>query len=259
MMPKLSLIVITKNEERTIARCLQSVDFADDLIVVDSGSVDRTVEIARANGARVVETADWPGYGPQKRRALDLARGEWVLSLDADEWIDPSFGRLINEAINASDAPSAYKMRRRSRFCGRIVRFGGWSSDHVVRIFQRGQAQFSNDLVHESLIVEGSIRQIGVTIEHESIDSWADAEDKINRYSVAAAQQMLARGRRAPYFVAPLHGWAAFIKVYVLRGGFLDGATGWSVAQYNRLYSAAKWRRLAEYSESRSNEARKPG
>ena len=99
MMPKLSLIVITKNEERTIARCLQSVDFADDLIVVDSGSVDRTVEIARANGARVVETADWPGYGPQKRRALDLARGEWVLSLDADEWIDPSFGRLINEAI----------------------------------------------------------------------------------------------------------------------------------------------------------------
>jgi glycosyltransferase involved in cell wall biosynthesis len=247
-MPKFSLIVITKNEERSIARCLRSIDFADDVIVVDNGSVDRTVEIARANGARVVETADWPGYGPQKRRALDLAQGEWVLSLDADEWIDQRFGRLINEAINAPDAPAAYEMRRRSRFCGRIVRFGGWSSDYVVRLFRRERAQFSNDLVHEGLIVDGPISQIGVTIEHESIDSSADAEDKVNRYSVAAAQQMFVRGRRASYFVAPLHGWAAFIKVYVLRYGFLDGATGWHVAQYNRRHSAAKWRHLAEYS-----------
>jgi hypothetical protein len=104
--------------------------------------------------------------------------------------------------------------------------------------------------VHERLIVDGPIRQVGATIEHESIDSWADAEDKINRYSVAAAQQMLARGRRVPYFVAPLHGWAAFVKVYVLRYGFLDGTTGWHVAQYNRHHSAAKWRHLAQYSEN---------
>src|SRR5947199_407597 len=123
--PKLSLIVITKNEERSIARCLRSVALADDLVVVDNGSTDRTVEIARAMGARVVLTTDWPGYGPQKSRALDLARGEWVLSLDADEWIDPGFEDRIRSAIDAPDAPAAYQTLRRSRFCGKVVRFGG--------------------------------------------------------------------------------------------------------------------------------------
>jgi len=246
-MPSLSLIVITKNEEHCIERCLRSVD-VDEIIVVDSGSVDRTVEIARASGARVVVTSDWPGYGPQKSRALELAQGDWVLSLDADEWIEPEFGARIRSAINAPDAPAAYQMRRRSSFCGKALRFGGWSSDYIVRLFQRGQTRFSDDLVHEGLIVDGPIRRIDVTIEHDSIESWSDAQDKIDRYSRAAAQQMFARGRRASPFAAPLHGLAAFLKVYVLRLGFLDGATGWGVAQYNRLYSAAKWRRLAEYS-----------
>ncbi|MGY3619692.1 glycosyltransferase family 2 protein [Bradyrhizobium sp. USDA 10063] len=246
-MPSLSLIVITKNEEHCIARCLRSVD-ADEIIVVDSGSTDRTVEIARASGARVVVTSDWPGYGPQKSRALDLAQGDWVLSLDADEWIEPDFRDRIRSAINAPDAPAAYRTLRRSRFCGKALRFGGWSSDYVVRLFQRGQARFSDDLVHEGLIVDGPIRRIDVTIEHDSIESWSDAKDKIDRYSRAAAQQMNARGRRAGPLAAPLHGLAAFLKVYVLRLGFLDGAAGWGVAQYNRQYAAAKWRRLAEYS-----------
>ena len=246
-MPSLSLIVITKNEEHCIARCLRSVG-ADEVIVVDSGSTDRTVEIARASGARVVVTSDWPGYGPQKNRALELARGDWVLSLDADEWIEPEFSAKIRSAINAPDAPAAYQMRRRSRFCGKAMRFGGWSSDYIVRLFQRGQACFSDDLVHESLVVDGPIKRIDIAIEHDSIESWSDAQDKIDRYSRAAAQQMIARGRRATPFAAPLHGLAAFLKVYVLRLGFLDGAAGWGVAKYNREYSAAKWRRLAEYS-----------
>jgi len=246
-MPSLSLIVITKNEEHCIARCLRSIN-ADEIIVVDSGSVDQTVEIARASGARVVVTSDWPGYGPQKSRALELARGDWVLSLDADEWIEPEFGDKIRSAINAPDAPAAYQMLRRSSFCGRAVRFGGWSSDYIVRLFQRGRARFSDDLVHEGLIVDGRIKRIDVTVEHDSIESWADAQDKIDRYSQAAAQQMFGRGRRATAFAAPLHGLAAFLKVYVLRLGFLDGATGWGVAQYSRQYSAAKWQRLAEYS-----------
>jgi glycosyltransferase involved in cell wall biosynthesis len=253
-MPSLSLIVITKNEEHCIARCLNSVD-ADEIIVVDSGSADRTVEIARESGARVVVTSDWPGYGPQKSRALELASSDWVLSLDADEWIEPEFGDLIRRAIDTVDAPAAYQTLRRSRFCGKTLRFGGWASDYVVRLFRRGHARFSDDLVHEGLIVNGPIRRIGVTIEHDSIDSWSDAQDKIDRYSRAAAQQMMARGRHAGPLAAPLHGLAAFLKVYVLRLGFLDGAAGWGVAEYNRQYAAAKWRRLAEYSKQAKHES----
>ncbi|MGH6679253.1 MAG: glycosyltransferase family 2 protein, partial [Bradyrhizobium sp.] len=179
-MPTLSLIVITRNEEHVIARCLRSVGFARDIIVVDSGSTDRTVEIASVLGARVIQTPDWPGYGPQKQRALDLATGDWVLSLDADEWIDAKFETRIRDAIDASNAPAAYRMPRRSRFCGRDVRFGGWSSDSVIRLFRRGRAHFSDDLVHESLTVDGPTERLGVVIDHDSIESWADAASKVD-------------------------------------------------------------------------------
>jgi glycosyltransferase involved in cell wall biosynthesis len=250
-MTKLSLIVITKNEEASIGRCLGSVNFADEIVVVDSGSTDRTVEIARDHHAKVVVTTDWPGFGPQKARALNLAQGDWVLSLDADEWIEASAVASIKAAIAAPNPPSAYRMSRRSRFCGQIIRHSGWSPDHVVRLFRRGQARFSDHLVHESLIVDGPIRPLKARIEHDSITSWADAEDKIERYSVAAAHQLAARGRRSSPLKASLRGWTAFLKAYVFRAGFLDGAGGWRVAEYNRRYTDAKWRRLAEYSRGR--------
>jgi glycosyltransferase involved in cell wall biosynthesis len=244
--PSLSLIVITKNEEAAIARCLGSAAFADEIIVVDSGSTDRTVEIARGLGARVVVTPDWPGFGAQKNRALDLARSDWVLSLDADEWIDPQYVAALRQAIADPAAPDAWRTSRRSRFCGRVVNHCGWSPDYVVRLFRRERARFSDDLVHEHLVVDGVTGKLGIRIDHDSIESWADAEDKIARYSLAAAQQMAARGRRASRRDAWLHGWGAFVKTLVLRAGFLDGATGWQVARYNRLYTEAKWRRAAE-------------
>ena len=254
VLPTLSLIVITKNEEESIARCLGSLAFADQIVVVDSGSTDRTVEIARAHGADVTSTRDWPGYGPQKRRALDLATSDWVVSLDADEWIDAEFIDRLKGAIADPNAPDAYRTPRRSRFCGQIINHGGWSPDYVVRIFRRGRARFSDDLVHEGLIVEGSISGLNIRIEHDSILSWADAEDKIDRYSRAAARQMAARGFRGSSAQALLHGWTAFIKAYIYRGGFLDGKAGFGVAEYNRRYAEAKWRRLAELSSANSKD-----
>lgn len=245
-MPSLSLIVITKNEEAAIARCLGSVAFADEIIVVDSGSTDRTVEIARGLGARVTVTPDWPGFGAQKNRALELAHGDWVLSLDADEWIDPQFIARIRQATADPAAPDAYRTSRRSRFCGHVVNHCGWSPDYVVRLFRRGRARFSDDLVHEHLVVDGATGKLDIRIDHDSIESWTDAEDKIERYSTAAARQMVSRGRNGSVPQALLHGWGAFFKTYVLRAGFLDGATGWQVARYNRLYTEAKWRRAAE-------------
>ena len=247
-MPGLSLIVITKNEEASIARCLSSVSFASEVIVVDSGSTDRTVEIALSLGARVIQTEDWPGFGAQKNRALAEARGEWVISLDADEWIEPLLAAEIKAAIQAPDVVSGYETPRRSRFCGTIVRHCGWSPDYVLRLFRRDRGRFSDDIVHERIFVDGLIRRLIEPIEHDSIASWADAEDKIERYSTAAAKQLAARGRSSSAFKASVRGWTAFVRTYFFRAGFLDGATGRMVAEYNRRYTYEKWRRVTAYS-----------
>ena len=148
---KLSVIIITKNEAANIAKCLKSVDFADEFIVVDSGSTDGTVELARALGARVEVTSDWPGFGPQKNRAVDLATGDWVLSIDADELVTPELAREIQETLKAPRG-DVYEMPRLSNFCGRDIRHSGWWPDYVVRLFKRGTARFNDAYVHERVV-----------------------------------------------------------------------------------------------------------
>lgn len=249
-MPRLSLIVISKNEEAAIARCLHSANFADEIVVVDHASTDRTVEIARAQGARVIVTPDWPGFGPQKNRALQKATGDWVLSLDADEWIEPMLAGEIRAAIARADAADGYEIPRRSRFCGRIVRHGDWRGDRVLRLFRRGRGRFSDDHVHERVIVEGRIARLSSPLEHDSITDAADAADKIDRYATAAAQQLAAEGKTSSNAKAALRGWAAFLRGYVFCLGFLDGRTGLEVANYNRRYTYEKWARLAKLTRS---------
>lgn len=244
-MPRLSLIVITKNEEASIGRCLRSVAFAGEMVVVDNGSADKTVEIARSLGARVIETTDWPGFGPQKNRALEAASGEWVLSLDADEWIEPELADEIRAVLARTDATDGYEISRRSRFCGRVVRHCGWSPDYVLRLFRRGRGRFSDDKVHEHVDVRGRVGKLKSPIEHDSITDLADAEDKIERYSEAAALALRAKGKSSSYLKARLRGLGAFLRTYVWRLGFLDGKTGWLVADYNRRYTFEKWKRVS--------------
>lgn len=241
-MPRLSLIVIAKNEEASIGRCLRSVAFADEMVVVDNGSTDKTVEIARTLGARVIEKPDWPGFGPQKNRALDAATGDWVLSLDADEWIEPPLADEIRAAIARADAADGYNIPRRSRFCGSIVRFCGWSPDYVLRLFRRERSRFSVDKVHEHVDVKGRVEKLRNPIEHDSITDLADAEDKIERYAAAAAAALKAKGKTSSPLKAWLRGMGAFLRTYIWRLGFLDGKTGWRVANYNRRYTEKKWR-----------------
>ena len=243
-MPRLSLIVITRNEEGSIGRCLRSVGFADEIVVVDNGSTDKTVEIARSLGANVLQPPDWPGFGPQKNRALKAATGDWVFSLDADEWIEPALEREIRSVIARTDAANGYEMPRRSRFCGAIVRHCGWSPDYVTRLFRRGSGHFSGDKVHERLIVDGRVGRLVYPIEHESITTFADAADKIDRYSRAAAAELRARGKRSNFLKALLRSWGAFLRTYIFRAGFLDGRTGFHVAEYNRRYTYEKWLRV---------------
>ena len=204
---KLSLTIITKNEEACIRRCIESVPFADEVIVVDSGSTDRTVEICRALGARVVVTDDYPGYGPQKNRALDLASGDWILSLDADEWLTPELQEEIPRLMTAPpDAAAGYRIRRLSSFCGRAMRHSGWWPDWVVRLVRRGKGRFSDELVHERLIVDGRVGDARGVLMHEAFTELEDVLGKMNRYSSAGAQALARRGRKSSLVRAVVHG-----------------------------------------------------
>jgi glycosyltransferase involved in cell wall biosynthesis len=242
---QLSLIVIARDEEAFIARCLRSAAFADEMVVIEHGSSDRTVDIARECGARVISTPDWPGFGAQKSRALDAATGDWVLSLDADEWIEGALAAEIKAAIAAPNGIDGYEIPRRSRFCGRIVRFSGWQPDYVLRLFRRDKGRFSGDTVHEKVKLSGRLGRLSTPIEHDSITDVDDARDKIARYSAAAAAQLIEKGARGSIGKALSHAAWAFIYSYLLQLGFLDGTVGIRVAAYKASYTYQKWARVA--------------
>ena len=229
----LSAIIIAKNSQRTIRRCLESLRFVDEIVVLDSGSSDATLEICRELGARVHETLDWPGYGPQKNRALELATGEWIFSIDSDEWVSEALRRELESKTTAEGTKVAYAMPRRSSFCGRFMRHSGWWPDHVVRLFRRGAARFSDDLVHEQLIVDGAIGRLREPILHEAVTDIDQLITKLNAYSTSGAQMKHARGEDASLATALVHGAWTFFRTYVLRLGFLDGREGFLLAVAN--------------------------
>src|SRR5689334_2664958 len=164
---KLSVIVITKNGEATLRRCLESVAWADEIVVLDSGSTDRTLEICRELGAAVHVTPDWPGCGPQRNRAIDRTRGEWLFALDQDEWASPELGEEIRRVLAAPGGGDAYATPRRSSFCGRFMRHSGWWPDYITRLFRRGAGRYSEDHLHDHAIVEGKTRRLKHPIMHE--------------------------------------------------------------------------------------------
>jgi len=229
----LSVIVITKDEEAVIQRCLESVAWADEIVVVDSGSTDRTQELSRALGAKVHVTSDWPGFGPQKNRARELATGDWILSLDADEWLPSELQTEIRAAVVAPPSHAAFYIPRSSSFCGRFMRHSGWWPDPVLRLFRRGSGHFSDDLVHERLIVEGTVGQLSHPLMHEPFTNLEEVMHKVDRYSSAGAQMMFARGSRSSVTSAVVHGWWAFLRTYLFKVGFLDGREGFILAVSN--------------------------
>jgi glycosyltransferase involved in cell wall biosynthesis len=227
---KLSVIIITKNEAGNIQACLDSVRFANQWIIVDSGSTDGTVEIARAAGAIVIETTDWPGFGPQKNRALAAAQGDWVLSLDADERIPEALRDEILATIDAA-GHSSYALPRLSSFCGHFIRHAGWHPDYIVRLFRRDAAHFSDDLVHERVIVrQGPTGRLRTPIVHYSYPDDDAYLRKLEQYSTLGAKQAFAAGKRSGLGKAVAHACSAFIRSYVFKRGFLDGRAGIMVA-----------------------------
>jgi glycosyltransferase involved in cell wall biosynthesis len=229
-----SAILITRDEEANIGECLSSLAFAREIIVVDSGSTDATVAIASAAGAHVLQTPDWPGFGPQKNRALALATQPWVLSIDADERVTPALrDEIVSVVGGARPGADAWRMPRRSSYCGQYMRHSGWYPDRVTRLFRRGAARFSDDLVHERLIADGAVGELKNDLLHATYPDLESMLDKLNRYSTAGAQRALARGKRGSLGSAVLHGLWAFIRTYVLQRGFLDGRMGFVLAVSN--------------------------
>ncbi len=244
MPESLSAVIITHNAARQLEACLQSVAFADEILVVDSGSTDDTVTLAQQRGVRVVHQ-DWLGYGPQKRFAASAAANRWVLSLDADERVSAELRDAIRRVLQAPRF-SAYAMARRNRFMGRWLKHGEGYPDWSVRLFNREQANWSEDAIHEKVIVVGRVGRLAGDLLHESEQGIADYLAKQNRYTTLQAEHLYARGQRAGFARLLLSPLLRFVKLYFLRLGFLDGVPGLVHIAIGCFNSFAKYAKLRE-------------
>jgi glycosyltransferase involved in cell wall biosynthesis len=229
---KISATVITRNEERHVAEALESLSWADEIVVVDSGSTDRTVEIARAYTDRV-EVTEWPGYAAQKNRAAELASHEWIFSLDADERVTPELAASI-AGVREPDA-AGFRVARRAWYVDRWVRHGGWYPDWQVRLYDRRRARFEGEHVHESVRVDAPATLEGDLL-HYTVESLSDHHARIDRYTTLAAEALAARGRRFSPSRAILKPPATFLQTYLLKQGFRDGTAGLAIAGFAAYY-----------------------
>lgn len=251
----LSVAVITKNEAENLAGCLQSVAFADQIVVVDSGSSDDTVNIAAACGCDVFNEA-WRGFGPQKQLAVDRCRNAWVLILDADERIPPGTAEVIKEIVSRSPEAEGYSFPRKNFFQGRWIRHAGWWPDRVIRLFRRDCGLLTQARVHEAVNVSGRVVALSVPLEHFTESRLSRILLKINNYSTLAAETAFAEGKRATLLSAFVRAKLAFLHNYFFRLGFLDGAQGFTLAVTDAINKFFKYAKLAELTREASKSCR---
>ena len=234
MRKTISAVLITHNEAENLPDCLASLqDWVDEIVVVDNHSSDDTVRIAQQHGAKVLQTPDWPGFGVQKNRALDLATCDWVLSIDADERVTPELMAEIQSILATEPMLKAYEIPRLSWYCGKFIRHAGWRPDFVLRLFERGSARFSDDLVHERVVPTGNVGQLHSSLLHYSFRNFSQVLSKVDRYSTASAEQLYARGIHASPAKAVGHCLWAFLRTYLFKSAWLDGAQGFALAVSN--------------------------
>jgi glycosyltransferase involved in cell wall biosynthesis len=244
---RLSVVVVTQNEEERIRVCLEAVAWADELIVVDAESSDKTATIARELTDHVF-VRPWPGFAAQKNFGLEQAHGDWILSLDADEVVSAPLREEIAAILVGGGRHAGYTIPRRNVFWGRWVRHGGLYPDWQLRLFQRGRGRFVKRTVHESVTVEGSVGRLAGHLEHRSYRDVADFLERADRYSTLAAGEWLAAGRRSrPLIDLAVRPIGRFLGMYVARAGFLDGWRGFLLAvlygYYVLMRSVKVWER----------------
>jgi len=247
--PRVSAVVITLNAAAQLADCLASVAFADEILVVDSGSTDGTRELAEKYGARVV-AQDWLGFGRQKQFATDQAANDWVLSLDSDERVSPQLAASLVRALQSPSA-SVYRMPRRNRFMGRWLRHGEGYPDWSARLYDRSKARWSDDIVHEKLLFASTPGALEGDLLHESAEDLGAYMGKQNRYTSLAAAALHEQGRTAGAVELVLSPLVRFVKFYFLRLGFLDGIPGLVHISIGCMNSFMKYAKLAELGKSR--------
>ncbi len=240
----LSVIIITKNESRHIASCLNSVAWADEIIVLDSGSTDDTVAICKTYTSQVYET-NWPGFGPQKQRALDKAQGDWVFSIDADELVTPQLQEEIKQAMQSKQF-SGYQIPRLSSFCGKKIHHGGWWPDYIVRLFRRESANFLDVPVHEKVLVDGPTGKLKSPLLHDTYQTLDEAIDKMNKYSSLSAKMLFDAGKKSSISKALIKTLWTFIRCYFIKTAFLEGRYGLMLAAVNSQGTFYKYIKLLE-------------
>ncbi|WP_145555228.1 glycosyltransferase family 2 protein [Yersinia canariae] len=252
---RLSVVMIVKNEASLLTDCLASVNWADEIVVLDSGSEDETVALAEQHGAKVYSNTEWPGYGKQRQLAQQYATGDYILMLDADERVTPELKNAIEAVLLAPEEGAVYSCARRNLFLGRFMRHSGWYPDRVSRLYPRDQYRYNDDLVHESLD-SGSAKVIplsGDLLHLTCRDFFAFQRKQLN-YAQAWANQRHQQGKRCSYFSILSHTLGAFCKTWLLRAGFLDGKQGLLLAVVNAQYTfnkyAALWALSHQYQKS---------
>ena len=244
-MPKVSVTIITRNEAADIEAACESVAWADEIVVVDSGSTDETAAIARRRGARVEERG-WPGYIAQKNYAASIAAHDWILSLDADERVTPALAAEIRSRLSGEPVEHAFRVPRVTFHLGRWIRTTDWYPDYQTRLYDRRSAEWTGRYVHEAVTVRGGTGQLRGELQHYAYRDIADHLETIDRYTTLAATQMHEDGRRATALDLALHPLFAFLRNYIVRGGIRDGATGFLISRMNAFYVFLKFAKLWE-------------
>ncbi len=242
--PALSVVIITLNASSQLEACLQSAAFADEILVVDSGSTDGTIALSERYGARVIQQ-DWLGFGPQKQFAVEAAKHDWVLCLDADERVSPELRASLENALKAP-CTTAFRFARCNRFLGRYLKHGEGYPDWSLRLFDRRQARWSDDAVHEKVLTQAEVGTLDGDLLHDSAESLASYLTKQNRYTSLAAEMALAAGKRASFGRIALSPLVRFIKFYIVRQGFRDGLPGFIHIAIGCFNSFSKYAKMLE-------------
>jgi glycosyltransferase involved in cell wall biosynthesis len=239
-MVKLSATIITLNEEKNIGRAIESLRCCEEIVVVDSGSTDRTIALATQRGARVIHH-DWPGYAQQKNWAAEQASNDWVLSIDADEALSEELEAEILVLQRAGFDQAAYSMPRLAQYLGKWIRRSGWYPDRKVRMYDRRRGRWTGEYVHETVRTDGPVGELRSNLLHFTCDSLSAHLRTLDRYTTLAAQELIASGKDRPgYRLAVDPAWT-FFRTFVLKRGFLDGFEGFTIAYMAALYTFLKY------------------
>jgi (heptosyl)LPS beta-1,4-glucosyltransferase len=239
---KISAAIITLDAAVDLERCLASLSFADEIVVLDQGSSDNTADVCARHGADLHQT-EWLGFGLTKQKAVDLCRNRWVLSIDSDEQVTPELQAAI-EALPDQPEEAAFMVNRLSRFLGKWIRHCGWHPEYVTRLFDRNRAGFNDKPVHESIIAEGNVGRLDGLLRHYTYETMEQYIDKLNRYTTLAAEEMHLAGRSTSLFSAVVRAKVAFWRMWLVKGGILDGVPGTVLCLASSFYVLSKYTKL---------------